>query len=238
VTDPIQDPEVHPASAAGGRHGVAKVAVVTSATALFLFAIVSTSVAISQSNATARTDPTRCSTTYLNDMPALGAQTLPQAGPIAVMLQGYRRLGDNTSVSAFLVEFYAKGSWDYPEPEGFLVVNGTPVEGKAELVPGERLDRFGTESGRFLAPIGTAYPERALPPANLDGTNGAVDCDYHSYVVVRSVSVMAGPAAPAFGQDGGGIQYFLGSNTVCSLVNSHVLKRLSPAGPKDTCTPT
>jgi hypothetical protein len=77
------------------------------------------------------------------------------------------------------------------------VENGKPVF----------LDRFGAETGTFLAPALTAYGKRALPPMNLDTFNAAAHYNYHLYKVVRPFTVDAGPIAPWFGQMGKGLQY-------------------------------
>jgi Tuberculosis necrotizing toxin len=203
-----------------------------------VFALVTGSVAVQQSQAARRADATRCSTAYLDYNKALGAETLPRSGAIATMLLGYRRFGGYRSSGVFLAMFQPLGKWQYSDDNGFREVNEKVDEKETELLPGEEVDRFGAESGKFLAPLGTPYTERALPPANLDGTNGAVDCDYHKYEVVKEFDVMAGRAEPWFGQTGMGTQYLLlRGSTVCSLVENGDLKRLSPQGPKDHCSP-
>ncbi|MGH8491410.1 MAG: TNT domain-containing protein [Gammaproteobacteria bacterium] len=38
------------------------------------------------------------------------------------------------------------------------------------MIPGARVDRYGRDAGRFLAPEGTPIPMRALPPGTTDRT--------------------------------------------------------------------
>ncbi|WP_373810616.1 glycohydrolase toxin TNT-related protein, partial [Porphyromonas macacae] len=67
------------------------------------------------------------------------------------------------------------------------------------LMPGDRVDRFGKDYGRYLAPEGTPMPMRALPPNNTRV--------YHIYEVIKPFEVEASTIAPAFGQIGLGTQY-------------------------------
>jgi hypothetical protein len=91
------------------------------------------------------------------------------------------------------------------------------------LRPGTRLDRYGSEYGGFLSPLGTSYARRAIPPSNLD---------YHAYVVVKAFRVDSGVVAPWFGQPGGGVQDQLNTvllpaaRNVGQLVASGYLRRL------------
>jgi hypothetical protein len=73
-----------------------------------------------------------------------------------------------------------------------------------------RISQQGPTSvyGGFLAPAGTPYFARSIPPSNLDDTLGFT-CNYHAYLVLKAFKVKAGPAAPAFGQPGLGLQYQL-----------------------------
>ena len=67
---------------------------------------------------------------------------------------------------------------------------------------GDIFDRFGSRSGRFVAPVGTSYSARALAP----GSNLTT---YEKYVVNKSFDAYSGFTAPWFNQAGGGIQYKL-----------------------------
>lgn len=153
---------------------------------------------------------TGCSAGYLDGDYRLGpANTPDDNGPVALELKGYVRLAGLTPQD-FIARFWdtkAK-SWKYPPDNGFLIVAGKPVEYKLRLRAGERLDRFGSIYGGFLAAAGTPYRARSLPPASLDDAPGFT-CNYHTYTVLRPFKVEAGPAAPAFGQLGLGLQYQL-----------------------------
>jgi hypothetical protein len=92
-------------------------------------------------------------------------------------------------------------AWPDPtrHPDGFLTPESrTPVV----LKPGYRMDRYGSESGRFTAPQGSMFPDRALPDYSLDA-------GYHIYEVLHDLPAWAGPTAPAFGKKGGGGQLFM-----------------------------
>ena len=67
---------------------------------------------------------------------------------------------------------------------------------------GVQIDRYGTTQGKYLSPIGTSYPERALPA-------DAIGQGYHVYEVVRPVDVIQSRVEKAFGETGGGKQYRL-----------------------------
>jgi hypothetical protein len=71
--------------------------------------------------------------------------------------------------------------------------------------------RITTPFGAFLAPAGTSFGARALPPDSLNtrADDPAHLCNYHLYRVSRAFDVDAGPIAPAFQQPGGGLQYLL-----------------------------
>lgn len=145
----------------------------------------------------------------------LGPEALPKLGPVGMQLFGYSRTG-NHSVEAFLGEFYdpTAGSWRYPPEDGYVIgYDGEPVVWQQSLEPGERIDRYGSEYGGFLAPQGISYTMRAIPPSNLVGMPPA-ECNYHVYEVLREFTVDAGPIAPWFFQSGGGTQYQLNHSLV------------------------
>jgi Tuberculosis necrotizing toxin len=119
----------------------------------------------------------------------------------------------------FLDTYWDRGTgrWRYPDHDGFATVHrgGTMVPDRhtETLVPGQRIDRFGPENGRFLSPEGTPFPDRALPPDSLIARPGDhAPHGYHRYEVTWPFQVSSGPAAPAFGQSGGGIQHYLDSS--------------------------
>jgi hypothetical protein len=150
-----------------------------------------------------------CSANYLGNDYRLGPATTPNRGIVALELIGYNRF-DGLSPEQFLADYWnsATSSWDYPPDNGYLIIGGQPVEFQATLEPGESIDRYGSLYGSFLAPFGTPYADRSIPPSSLDDSPGFT-CNYHTYKVVKAFAVEAGPIAPAFGQPGLGLQYQL-----------------------------
>ncbi|MGH3381568.1 MAG: TNT domain-containing protein [Actinoallomurus sp.] len=106
-------------------------------------------------------------------------------------------------------------SWRYPPDLGFAHSggwsNGRVLRSRMTLRTGTLADRFGSPYGAFLAPGGTSYGARALPPDSLNtrADDPAHLCNYHLYQVTKTFDVDAGPIAPAFQQPGGGLQYLL-----------------------------
>lgn len=141
----------------------------------------------------------------------LGPNWMPNRdrAPVGPLLKGYKRTG-SLSPSAFLKKYWEgpadTGSWKYPPNDGFAEVNGETDKEPAKLRPGQRLDRFGSEYGSYLAPAGDAYAERALPPQNLNTRDAAAPCDYRVYKVAKPFWVWQGSIAPWFEQPGGGQQ--------------------------------
>ncbi|KOX24400.1 hypothetical protein ADK67_19095 [Saccharothrix sp. NRRL B-16348] len=158
----------------------------------------------------AQTDPTECSAELYHGDRRLGPERLPVAGEVGRQLVGYSRTGD-LSEETFLDTYYddEAGSWRYPPADGYqLDGSGAPVKWQETLDEGERIDRYGSEYGAFLAPEGLPYTTRSIPPQNLVGTP-AEQCNYHVYLVIRDFDVDAGPIASWFAQSGGGVQYQL-----------------------------
>jgi hypothetical protein len=159
----------------------------------------------------------------------LGPGFLPSTPPLAPLLRNYRRT-DNESSRQFIECYWNDQThgWWFPDNNGFVLDNqGNPIETPATLTPGQRVDLFGTGAGRFLAPAGTPYNQRALPPSNLDTLTNAFPFGYHLYEVEKPVSVQAGAIRPWFGQPGLGLQYFLGNVTIPDLVANGSLKTLN-----------
>jgi hypothetical protein len=173
----------------------------------------------------------------------LGPKWLPTRGALGNILEGYNRLGGLTAVQ-FLNAWWlpaadsGQGGWDYPKDDGFAHdAQGQPIAVPMVLPAGQNLmvDRFGNESGTFLSPAGAKFGQRAIPPANLNTNDPRYPYNYHLYRVAKDVTVCAGPAAPAFEQPGGGMQYVTSSKvcptlpaniTVGSLVSNGSLVRL------------
>ncbi|MFJ2770786.1 TNT domain-containing protein [Streptomyces sp. NPDC087300] len=141
----------------------------------------------------------------------LGPAWLPKKWqrPVGPLLKNWKRTG-KLSPNAFLKKYWEgpadTGTWKYPPNDGFGTVNGQVDKHPERLDEGERLDRFGSEFGSFLAPAGDSYAERALPPQNLNTRDAAFPCDYRVYEVSKPFSVWQGSIAPWFEQPGGGQQ--------------------------------
>lgn len=154
--------------------------------------------------------PAQCTGEFQGDK-RLGPKFLPKKWqePVGPLLNRYHRTG-KLSPADFLKKYWEgpadTGSWKYPPNDGFGEVNGTVDKAPELLEEGERLDRFGSEFGGYLAPAGDAYAKRALPPQNLNTRDAAFPCDYHLYEVTREFVVWEGSIAPWFEQPGGGRQ--------------------------------
>ncbi|WP_063775190.1 TNT domain-containing protein [Streptacidiphilus anmyonensis] len=144
----------------------------------------------------------------------LGPAFLPRTGVIGRMLRGYRAQ-DSTSRYWILGCYWQtsqatnQSGWWYPDNNGFVLKAGRPLEHAVSLRTGQLVDLFGSGRGSFLAPEGTPYAERALPPTNLDeySATGPV-VNYHLYRVAKQFTVQSGPIRPWFGQPGLGTQYW------------------------------
>ncbi|HEY3504030.1 MAG TPA: TNT domain-containing protein [Actinocatenispora sp.] len=145
---------------------------------------------------------------YLDDHEYLGPEPLPHRRPVGPLLHGYRRLG-GLAETTFTARYRDGDRWVYPPADGFLVRDGRPVKHREEMVPGERIDRFGYAGGAYLAPTGTPFAQRALPPQNLNTPADTPQSNYHEYCVAKTFDVDAGPIAPWFGQPGRGRQFKL-----------------------------
>ncbi|MEU8587275.1 TNT domain-containing protein [Streptomyces sp. NPDC048664] len=170
----------------------------------------------------------------------LGSSTLPTRGPVGNVLRKYDRLG-GLSATRFLVRWWdpagdaGQGEWRYPADDGYEHNSQGVIASPVVLHAGLRVDRFGNEAGRFLAPAGTKYGMRSIPPSSLDTSDPRYPDDYHLYRVTRDVTVCAGPTAPAFEQPGLGTQYVTSSafcpgiprTTVGDLVRNGTLVRLN-----------
>ncbi len=80
---------------------------------------------------------------------------------------------------------------------------------------GTTIDRFGRRGGAFVAPKGTPFPMRALPP---DSSSSP----YEAYRLLKPIKVQSGPAAPAFGQIGMGMQPELPASVSDLLESQHL----------------
>ncbi|MCM3883293.1 TNT domain-containing protein [Frankia sp. R82] len=151
-----------------------------------------------------------CSSQLYQGDVRLGPASLPLLGEVGRQLFFWSRTGDFPQ-QRFLQVFWdpAAAGWRYPPLDGFVVrSDGTPVKVATVLAPGQEVDRYGAEGGRYLAPADTPYRERSIPPSSLVDTPAA-GCDHHEYRVLRPFAVYGGPIAGWFGQPGGGLQYQL-----------------------------
>jgi hypothetical protein len=105
--------------------------------------------------------------------------------------------GTGTAESAESKWFKSDGTPKWPDNDGFV---GTPK--KITLQSGTKIDRYGDEFGKFAAPEGTPYGQRALPP-------NSENSPYNSYEVIKPFDVASGITSPWFDQPGGGTQYQL-----------------------------
>ena len=173
--------------------------------------------------------PTAYQRYYLDDW-RLGPTYLPQMGALGKMLKGYKRT-DHTSAYWFLGCYWqtdpqsGKSGWWYPDHNGFVLKNGKPVKHSVTLHKGQLVDLFGSGFGNFLAPAGTPYAKRAIPPSNLSTFVKDIPYNYHLYRVSKPFTVDAGPIRPWFGQPGLGLQY-LTKSPVSDLVTAKYLAAL------------
>lgn len=108
----------------------------------------------------------------------------------------------------------------WPENNGFL------YSLKGELPPKFALDRYGEEGilnekngrGRFTAPYGTPYEQRAV------GYRPEAD-SYHAYETVVAVPVEQGPSVPWFGQSGGAWQFLHPENMTTMLASNKIIRK-------------
>ncbi|MGW3817011.1 TNT domain-containing protein [Streptomyces sp. NPDC005046] len=142
-----------------------------------------------------------------------GPAHLPKTGVLGGILSGYQRFGQLTPVE-FLNKWwnptadFGRGDWRYPPDQGFEHNNtGQVIAGPVTLHPGDLVDRFGDEFGRYLAPAGAKFAQRALPPSNLNTSDPGYPYNYHLHRVVKDTVLCAGPQAAAFEQPGQGVQY-------------------------------
>ena len=81
------------------------------------------------------------------------------------------------------------------------------------------IDRYGLPRGKYVSPVGTPYPMRALPPGTDSGP-------YTVYKVMKPIpNVTESMIAPWFGEIGMGTQYKL-ENSVQSYLDSGHLEKM------------
>ncbi|KAF8312262.1 hypothetical protein DL93DRAFT_2168552 [Clavulina sp. PMI_390] len=165
---------------------------------------------------------------YCGDV-RLGPAKLPTAPPLSGIVGDYDRLGGLKPADFLDAWWNTTGvRWYYPSENGFqLDISRKPILGNQSLPIGLLLDRFGAESGKFLAPADTPYRQRSLHPQSLNAPINATDpYNYHVYKVTKPFVVSSGVIAPWFGQPGQGVQYAANMN-VSSLTLAGYIKRIN-----------
>lgn len=152
---------------------------------------------------------------------------LPTKFPLSSETATYSRFG-SLCPKEFLDKWTNKdGGFNYPPQDGFALDNqGNRIWGNYTMKPGRKVDRFGSEGGKYLTILGAAYIERALPPSNLDTYDGKYPYNYYVYEVLKEFDVLLGPIAPWFEQPGMGSQLF-SARSVNELLQGGFLKRLA-----------
>jgi RHS repeat-associated protein len=114
-------------------------------------------------------------------------------------------IGGATGVSATIGVSYANGinpisgKMMWPKNDGFQNNPEYTI-----LKKGTMLDRYGDDAGQFVAPQGTSFDQRALPP-------NYINKSLSTYKVTQPLPVLQGTTAPSFwfNSGGGGTQYML-----------------------------
>ncbi|KAG0342982.1 hypothetical protein BG000_010875 [Podila horticola] len=167
------------------------------------------------------------STYYFCRDARLGPKKLPKFFPLNDITHPYDRLG-GLCAAEFLAKWTLNGNYTFPDDNGFVInTSNEPIKGNATLLTGTLVDRFGSEFGTFLSPAEAPYPQRSIPPSNLDTPKDRpfYPFNYHVYKVVQPFVVEAGPIAPYFGQPGAGTQYHTFSS-IMALIKDGYLERV------------
>lgn len=166
---------------------------------------------------------------YVCGNEALGPVQLPRQFPLSTELATYYRFGDLCPY-----EFLEKWTWHdgpfrglyrYPEEDGFVLeADGKPIKANVTLPVGRKIDRFGGPNGKFFSPLGAPYIERALPPLNLNNSDGNFPYSYHVYQIIQELEVTLGPVAPWFEQPGMGTQFETSLNVTKLLEGKFIIE--------------
>ena len=135
----------------------------------------------------------------------LPAELLTEGGAPASVLRGWHPTG-GMSGGEFESQFGTPSSRVWPSNDGFP---GGYSPQPAHLPEGTIIDRFGSAYGRYLAPDGTPFADRALTPESAGS-------DYNRYMVTGKAlppgwQIVEGPVEPWFGQNPspGATQYMI-----------------------------
>lgn len=162
--------------------------------------------------------------------PRLGPVQLPTVFPLLSFITDYNRFGGKQPGEWIERWTYKEnGSLTYPPEDGFqLDVKGKPIQGNLTIQLGTKLDRFGSEYGRYISAADAPYDQRSLPPSNLMTPPDAPEYpyNYHIYTVLKPLTLLGGPIAPYYGQPGLGTQFFTGAiGTIMTLIEQGYLAR-------------
>jgi hypothetical protein len=159
----------------------------------------------------------------------LPAETVTEGGAPLAVVHGWDPTGGMTW-DDFASQFGTAQSRNYPLNDGFPLGF---VPHQAHLPGGAIIDRFGSEYGRYLAPDGTPFADRALAPESVGG-------DYNRYMVTGKPlppgwQIVEGPVQPYYGQtpSPGSVQYMITAPddvkpTVWELVRLGILDEYGP----------
>ncbi len=135
----------------------------------------------------------------------LPVRTVAEGGAPEALVRGWDPTG-GMPWDEFGPRFGTTDSRIWPENNGFPP--GYDPQ-PAQLPPGAIIDRFGHEGGRYLAPDGTLFADRALTPET-------VVSEYHRYSVTGQPlpdgwQIVEGPVEPWYGQtpSPGTVQYMI-----------------------------
>ncbi|ANO00218.1 Uncharacterised protein [Mycobacteroides abscessus subsp. massiliense] len=180
---------------------------------------------------------------------APGVATLPFGGEGMAVRAGLPAevLTEGGAPAAILKDWNPTGGMPWKEFESQF---GTPGEARiwptenqgfppgyvpheANLPPGTIIDRFGSDGGRYLAPDGTPFADRALAPESVGGA-------YNRYMVTGQPlppgwRIVEGPLQPFYGQtpSPGTVQYMIEAPdgvrpSVAELVDRGILDEYGP----------
>jgi uncharacterized protein YukE len=135
----------------------------------------------------------------------LPAETVTEGGAPLAVVRGWDPTG-GMPWDDFASRFGTPGARNYPLNDGFPPGY---IPQPAQLPEGMIIDRFGSEYGRYLAPDGTPFADRALAPESVGG-------DYNRYMVTGEPlpagwQIVEGPVEPFYGQtpSPGALQYMI-----------------------------
>ena len=143
----------------------------------------------------------------------LAAETGLSSGLSGLVLGGITGMAEGIRSAKKNYESPWTGKPRYPNNNGFAgkKMLGTMPEGV--------YDRYGDSNGHFLAPEGTPFEQRSLPPAMNDSNV------YFKYKVVKPIpNVEMGYIKPWFGFPGGGYQYHLPNSVQYYIDNGFIIK--------------